>query len=117
MLLKITHLPIVAVIKIYELIKGQQSGRYRLDLPESIEPRGRKPRPALSLDRPSAAIQPATIGQVNNRDRSRSQVDDLDDDGSGVEAQLQELHRKIDLLTQTLVAMQEKQNSFGATSA
>lgn len=109
-LLKITHFPIVGVIKFYEMIKGHHSGWHYLD-DEPVEQRGRKRRPTMPQVRPSTAYHQQTIGQENTRDRSRSEEDDLDDDGGGVQAQIGELHRKIDLITETLLALQEKLNA------
>lgn len=107
-LLKITHLPIVALIKVYEIIKGHNSAWHHLNT-EPSQQRGRKGRPSLPAARPSTAHPQPTIGQENTRERSRSEVEDVDGtDVSGVQAQIGELHRKIDLLTETLLALQDK---------
>jgi hypothetical protein len=109
-LLKVTHLPIVAAIQAYEVLIGQQSGHYKSSFAEEplVPTRGRK---MGSSARHSTVFHEQTVGQAV-RDRSQSQTADVEDtDESGVQAQIEELHRKIDLLTQTLFIMQDKLNA------
>ena len=119
-LLKVTHFPIIAAIQVYEVVSGQQSGHYQSGFAEEplVQSRGRKLRPVTPSARHSTALQGSTVGQVAVRDRSQSQTADVEDaDESGVQAQIEELHRKIDLLTQTLFSMQDKLNASDKSKA
>lgn len=115
-LLKITHLPIVAVIKGYEMFRGPHSGWHPFDAETTQQQKGRKSQAQTQLSTapagPSAAAayQQRAAGREDTGDQSQTQVDELDGgaDDSGVQAQIGELHRKIDLLTDTLLALQAK---------
>lgn len=114
-LLRATHLPIVGAIKLYELIrrKGQGYDEYA----GFRGPREHnKSKPSASRHRPSSGYsrqgRPLSQESTLLKSESRRQEDDVDADdenGGGVEAQITELHQKIDQLTSLVMSLEVKQ--------
>ena len=118
-LLKATHAPIVAIIKLYEMIRktsiedefagfkgprdsGNGTGRGNGRRPQKLRDTSHYGRNDL--------LSPRRI------DVSRTE-DDVDAPSSPVEVQVAELNRKIDQLTAVIMAMQEKQEKQASEGA
>ncbi|GFP57741.1 hypothetical protein ACSS6W_007424 [Trichoderma asperelloides] len=112
-LLKVTHAPIVAVIKFYEYLKykGDDDDEFR-GFKGPKEPKGRRRRsdigPAAVTGRPSLA-SPRRSGPARLLPTSRTRGEDDVDAPSSVEVQVLELQQKIDQLTAVVLAMRESQ--------
>lgn len=117
MLLKATHLPIVVVIKFYELFKHSSFEDQFADFKGPDGSRGRNGRSGVPAIQSSSFNQQLAVpGQTKTRRLSEGQEGDVSR-GSGVEAQIHELHKKIDLLTQAVLAMQENGHVAGKAAA
>ncbi|KAF7543271.1 hypothetical protein G7046_g10031 [Stylonectria norvegica] len=115
MLLKATHLPIVAVIKLYELLrkadladddfagfKGPQASRRN------------NRNTAVPRVRPTSSRSHSRRGGNNLLSPRRAEFERREDDmeaPSAMEVQMTELNRKIDQLTTVVLSMQEKGTS------
>ncbi|XP_044724068.1 ion transport protein [Hirsutella rhossiliensis] len=97
-LLKVTHLPIVAAIKLYELFRRKFSN----DKPTSGHSRHHQWQPVRDMN----ALRPD-----DKRD------DDDVEAPTGIEVQVAEMNRKIDKLTSAVLALQANKNSTGAGAA
>ncbi|KAL7891985.1 hypothetical protein HDV63DRAFT_299598 [Trichoderma sp. SZMC 28014] len=112
-LLKVTHAPIIAVIKFYEYLKykGDDDDEFR-GFKGPKEPKGRRRRsdigPAAVTGRP-ALSSPRRSGTARLLPTSRMRGEDDVDAPSGVEIQVMELQQKIDQLTAVVLAMRESQ--------
>ncbi|KAK1241105.1 hypothetical protein MKX08_001079 [Trichoderma sp. CBMAI-0020] len=112
-LLKVTHAPIVAVIKFYEYLKykGDDDDEFR-GFKGPKEPKGRRRRsdigPAAVTGRP-ALSSPRRSGAARLLPTSRMRGEDDVDAPSSVEVQVMELQQKIDQLTAVVLAMRESQ--------
>lgn len=112
-LLKVTHAPIVAVIKFYEYLKykGDDDDEFR-GFKGPKEPKGRRRRsdigPAAVAGRP-ALSSPRRSGAARLLPTSRMRGEDDVDAPSSVEVQVMELQQKIDQLTAVVLAMRESQ--------
>jgi hypothetical protein len=120
LLLKITHLPIVGAIRLYELVRRKVTTGEFAGFTDA-EPRNnrdwtprRRPgtvRPLSQYGRgsfPSPSLGTAT-GDAGRGSASRVAEDDVDAPSS-VEVQISELNRKIDRLTSAVMAMQENRS-------
>ncbi|KAL7956222.1 hypothetical protein V8C34DRAFT_289558 [Trichoderma compactum] len=111
-LLKVTHAPIVGVIKFYEYLKykGDDDDEFR-GFKGPREPKGRRRR--SEAGRPSSAAGRPPIASLRSamklRPSSRNRGEDDVDAPSPVEAQIMELQQKIDQLTSIVVSMRESQ--------
>jgi hypothetical protein len=125
MLLKLTHLPIVAVIMVYELISGKlgrsdeyagfKSGRSgTIFVPNNGTPKKRS-RPALQA-RPSSSYHPGVSPRAVStpevpgpapRD-TRMADEDAAEQPSDVEVRISDLAQKIDRLTEVIVQLQSQ---------
>lgn len=109
-LLRITHMPIVAVIKLYELIRHKSRNDEYAGFRGPRESK-RTRRPAAAHARPLSAYgrqqlissQDPTSMKPDSRRRGRNE--DLDEP-SGVEGQIADLNHKIDQLTSLVLALQ-----------
>ncbi|EHK50249.1 conserved hypothetical protein [Trichoderma atroviride IMI 206040] len=112
-LLKVTHAPIVAVIKFYEWLKykGDDDDEFR-GFKGPKEPKGRRRRsdigPGAVTGRP-ALSSPRRSGAARLLPTSRMRGEDDVDAPSSVEVQVMELQQKIDQLTAVVLAMRESQ--------
>lgn len=112
-LLKVTHAPIVAVIKFYEYLKskGDDDDEFR-GFKGPKEPKGRRRRsdigPAAVTGRPALA-SPRRSGNARLLPTSRIRGEDDVDAPSPAEVQILELQQKIDQLTSIVLAMRESQ--------
>ncbi|KAL7942688.1 hypothetical protein V8C42DRAFT_331648 [Trichoderma barbatum] len=112
-LLKVTHAPIVAVIKFYEYLKykGDDDDEFR-GFKGPREPKGRRHRseagrPSSGAGRPSVASPLRSAMRLRPSSRTRGE-DDVDAPSS-VEVQILELQQKIDQLTSIVLSMRESQ--------
>ncbi|KAJ6447170.1 Guanine nucleotide-binding protein negative regulator 1 [Purpureocillium lavendulum] len=115
-LLKVTHLPIVGAIQLYELVRRRVSGAGTFKGPK--EAARRRPR---TLVRPTSGQHNRQLWPASPRFGSRSaerqrEVDEFMDAPSAVEVQISELTSKIDKLTAVVVALQEGQSGSKASS-
>ncbi|CAG9956242.1 unnamed protein product, partial [Clonostachys rosea f. rosea IK726] len=114
-LLRITHLPLVGVIKLYELFRHDVFESELARLKDSSSHAGQNGRSNNAAIRPRSARRQSTYAESSaGKDRVRKRSLMLEDevgDESAVEAQLGELHRKIDQLTQIVIALQENQSA------
>ncbi|KAB5572168.1 hypothetical protein GE09DRAFT_659989 [Coniochaeta sp. 2T2.1] len=130
MLLKVTHLPIVGAIMVYELISGKlgrseefggfKSGRSgTIFVPNASSPkRKRSPRPAIQLRastsyHPEASPRPLSSAEVQSGLPRRSGNSGMADEDaleqpSDVEVRIADLAHKIDRLTEIIVRMQSQ---------
>lgn len=113
-LLKLTHAPIVAVIKFYEYLRyrGDDDDEFR-GFKGPREPKGRRRRSeagrqSSATGRPSVA-SPRRSGQMRLRPSSRMRGEDDVDAPSSAEVQILELQQKIDQLTSIVLSMREDQ--------
>ncbi|KAM0253619.1 hypothetical protein ACHAQJ_007194 [Trichoderma viride] len=112
-LLKVTHAPIIAVIKFYELLKykGDDDDEFR-GFKGPKEPKGRRRRsdirPSSGAGRPSLA-SPRRSAMARLQPSSRMRGEDDVDAPSSVEVQIYELQQKIDQLTSIVLSMKENQ--------
>jgi hypothetical protein len=111
-LLKVTHAPIIAVIKFYEYLKykGDDDDEFR-GFKGPKEPKGRRrrsDRPPSVAGRPSVA-SPRRSGMARLQPASRMRGEDDVDAPSSVEVQIYELQQKIDQLTTIILSMKENQ--------
>lgn len=119
-LLKATHVPIVGVIQLYEMLRRKAYGdefagfkgptrisrkreTARLSSSQGGPTTGRKRMPVLQL-----AAQEQTLVGVEE-DVTTPREDDTFDPQSAMEVQLAELNRKVDQLTTMMMAMQQQQ--------
>lgn len=110
-LLKVTHTPIVAVIKLYEMIKrnGAEEDEYAgFKGPREQKGRNRRPDAQARFSSVYARPIPPSRGSETLRpsSSSRRREDDMEAP-TLVEVQITELQRKIDQLTNVILAMQE----------
>ncbi|KAK1249465.1 hypothetical protein MKX07_002981 [Trichoderma sp. CBMAI-0711] len=117
-LLKLTHAPIVGVIKLYEYLKyrGDDDDEFR-GFKGPKEPKGRRRRsevgqPSSITGRPSLA-SPRRSGVMRLRPSSRTRGEDDADAPTPVEAQIMELQQKIDQLTSLVLSIKEGQITNG----
>ncbi|KAH0490989.1 hypothetical protein TgHK011_002435 [Trichoderma gracile] len=117
-LLKLTHAPIVGIIKLYEYLKyrGDDDDEFR-GFKGPKEPKGRRRRseaggPSSITGRPPLA-SPRRSGVMRLRPSSRTRGEDDADAPSPVEAQIIELQQKIDQLTSIVLSMKEGQITNG----
>jgi hypothetical protein len=115
-LLKLTHFPIVAVIKLYEFIVQKTKADEFAGFKGPKVANGRGQRPGINRARPTSGYDPHASTALlqsgsDSRRRSRSRRSGEDDVAapSDVEVQINELSRKIDQLTSMVLMMQENQ--------
>lgn len=117
-LLKLTHAPIVGIIKLYEYLKyrGDDDDEFR-GFKGPREPKGRRRRSeagqASSITGRPPLASPRRSGIMKLRPSSRTRGEDDGDAPSPVEAQIMELQQKIDQLTSIVLSMKEAQISNG----
>ncbi|GJN76664.1 hypothetical protein PLIIFM63780_000150 [Purpureocillium lilacinum] len=109
LLLKVTHLPIVGAIQLYELVRRRVSGAGTFKGPK--EAKRRRPRP---FARPASGHHSRQLWPSSPRIGSRSTERPRDDDElmdapTAVEVQMSELSSKIEKLTAAVMALQESQ--------
>ncbi|UKZ54228.1 hypothetical protein TrVGV298_008035 [Trichoderma virens] len=111
-LLKVTHAPIVAVIKFYEYLKykGDDDDEFR-GFKGPREPKGRRRRSEAGRPSSSAGRPPVSSlrSAMKLRPSSRNRGEDDVDAPSSVEVQILELQQKIDQLTSIVISMRESQ--------
>ncbi|KAM0202788.1 hypothetical protein ACHAPA_000783 [Fusarium lateritium] len=122
MLLKATHWPIVSIIRLYERYRRPNAVRdefagFKGPSKSSL----RNGRHAIAQKRSTSTV--GRQGLSSPRGRTNGQTIELREDDmdapTAVDVQLNELNRKIDQLTATILAMQEKQaggNGSGSSS-
>lgn len=126
MLLKLTHLPIVGAIMVYELISGKlgQSDEYAgfksgrsgtIFVPNSGTPKKKRSRPALQSRastsyHPGLSPRPLSMADVPGLARRNNDVADEEalEQPSDVEVRIADLAHKIDRLTEIIVQMQSR---------
>lgn len=117
LLLKVTHVPIVGAIQLYEYIRGKvQAEDAGFKGPQEAKER-RNRRPEILRARPSSGYNshrqgltsPRSLGMLRPDSAGRRE-DDLEAP-SDAEVHIAELSRKIDQLTQVVLAMQESQTA------
>lgn len=117
--LRITHLPIVGCIWIYEHLRREQFQDAMAGFSGPDEPSQRNGRPTMPQLRASSAYHrptmplPSTTKAWKKADRAD---EDVDEDTS-MAAQIQELNSKIDNITTALLAMQENQSAASKAAA
>jgi hypothetical protein len=124
-LLKATHVPVVALVKLYEAIRSRTMEDEfagfkgpRADSARSTSQSTGQRRPPLGQHRPSSSYRPGFPSPRNSdqflttrRLLSRGAEDDATEEPpSMVEIRITELNRKIDNLTNIIMALQEQQN-------
>ncbi|PHH64411.1 hypothetical protein CDD81_4632 [Ophiocordyceps australis] len=110
-LLKVTHLPIVATIQLYEVVRRKvHADKYAgLQGPGEAYVRGPRP-PAATPSRPSSSYDrqlwppPRDSGLIGSRNKGD---DDVVDAPTAVEVQIAELNRKIDRLTNVVMSLRD----------
>jgi hypothetical protein len=111
-LLKLTHFPLVAVIKLYEFIVRRVKEDEFAGFREHKVSSGRDGRrPGMNRARPTSGYDPhapATLGD-GKLARGRRRGEDDVEAPTDVEVQINELSRKIDQLTSMVLMMQENQ--------
>ena len=117
--LKITHLPIVGCIWVYELFRRGQFEDVMAGFSGPDEPSQRHGRPTMPQLRPSSAYHRPTM-PLPTTTKAWKKPERLDEDVDGdtsVAAQIQELNSKIDNITTALLAMQENQSAASKAAA
>ena len=117
--LKISHLPIVAVIKAYELLRYRQFQDEFLGFQDSGLPKNRNGRPTMPQVRPSSGQHRPTMPlpeQAKTWHRGKDRADEDIDEDTSMAAQIAELNTKIDNITTALLAMQENQSATTKTA-
>ncbi|KJZ79160.1 hypothetical protein HIM_01311 [Hirsutella minnesotensis 3608] len=119
-LLKITHLPIVAVIQVYEYIGRKLRSEKSVGFKPSRDLGKRIERAQVSRPRPSSGhsrhqFQPYRDINIIRPDGDRGDDDDLEAPSS-VEVQIADMNRKIDKLTSIIMAMQTSQSGLIPTT-
>lgn len=113
LLLRLTHLPIVGAIKLFELIRNKVRDDEFAGFKGPQDGKGKHIRPSLGQFRPSSGYSrqgmPSPRGSGLLRPDSSSRREDDVDAPSVVEVQINELSRKIEQLTSVVMAMQEGQ--------
>lgn len=104
-LLKITHLPIVAVIKLFELIRQRVMADEFAGFKGPLDTPTKKARLTMPEPRPSVGGPPS---ETISLQRSNGRREDDVEAPSAMEVQINELHRKVDQLTAAILTMQEK---------
>jgi hypothetical protein len=113
-LLKVTHLPLVGVIKLYERLRPRDSvDEYWGFKGPRADSHGRE-RQSLGQHRPSSSYRPMPSPKVPQHRRGNSQGEDAEytlASPSTFEAQLREMNHKIENLTTLIIAMQEEKRN------
>jgi hypothetical protein len=112
--LKVSHLPIIALIKAYECIQHQRftNGLAGFECPDEPQEQ-QQGRPSMPQIRPSSAYNRPTMpllsaSAVGKRGKQRPEAIDEDvDEDTSLAAQIAELNSKIDNITTALLAMQQ----------
>lgn len=121
LLLKATHLPIVAVIKLFELVRNKVTADEFGGFKGPKTSNGRERRPQAQST--SSYGRNAMLSPRRAEGRSLERREDDMEAPSAMEVQISELNRKIDQLTSVVLAMQEQQTkstaatTTGSTSA
>lgn len=120
-LLKVTHAPIIGVIKFYEYLKykGDDDDEFRgFKGPRELKGRRRRSDvgPPSIAGRPQLA-SPRRTGNARLHPISQLRGEDDGDAPSPVEAQIMELQQKIDQLTSIVLSMKENQVANGKSEA
>jgi hypothetical protein len=117
-LLKMTHFPIVGVIKLYELVRYQvaEDDFAGFKGPKmTISPANLKDRPVNPHRQTGATTQALLESQAPLRPQARQPASVKEDDGmdapSALEVQISELNKKIENLTALVMAMQQTQGA------
>jgi hypothetical protein len=112
-LLKVTHLPIVGIIQLYErLLPRNSTDEYAGFRGPRVDSHGRE-RPSLGPHRPSSSYRPAPSPRlaVHRRVHSQEDNDFHSSSPSTLEAQLREMTHKIENLTALISAMKEEKQT------
>ena len=127
LLLKLTHLPIVGAIMLYELIRQRDLENGFAGFKGPRETRAPHRRPNLPRMRPSSVFDVAVAGRstslTQSEDASRrgpgramAAEDDLEAP-SGVEVQIEELNRKMEQLTRLVMSLAENRPAVSTVAA
>ncbi|KAG9259132.1 uncharacterized protein F5Z01DRAFT_26514 [Emericellopsis atlantica] len=115
--LKISHLPIIAVIKAYECLQHRESQVFLAGFESPAEqPRESHRRPTMPQIRPSSAYNRPTMPLLSASafgKMGKQKSEDVDEDvnaDTSLAAQIAELNSKIDNITTALLAMQQNQS-------
>ncbi|PHH83926.1 hypothetical protein CDD83_2785 [Cordyceps sp. RAO-2017] len=106
-LLKITHLPVVAAIKLYELIRQKVGSERQASLRGQPKAKRGAARTQVLFGRPSSGHSRQQLQPLRGLQTTRDE-DDVEVP-SPVEVQLAEMNRKIDKLTSVVMALQAGQ--------
>lgn len=117
--LKVTHLPIVGCIWMYEQFRRKQFEDALAGFSGPDEPSQRNGRPTMPQLRPSSAYHRPTM-PLPTATKAWKKPDRADEDVDGdtsMAAQISELNAKIDNITTALLAMQENQSAASKAAA
>lgn len=121
--LKISHLPIIALIKAYECIRHQRFNNVLAGFECPDEPQERQDRPSMPQIRPTPVYNRPTMpllsaNAFSRRRKQKSEAIDEDvDEDTSLAAQIAELNSKIDNITTALLAMQQNQSMHTEAAA
>lgn len=119
LLLKLTHVPIVGAIKLYELIRNKVRDDEYAGFQGPRETKERIKRPVLPAGRPSSGysgqVAPSPRSGRYLRPGSSSRRDD-DPEAPSLEGQISDLTQKIEQLTSVVLKMQEGQAGEGTSA-
>lgn len=117
--LKVTHLPIVGCIWIYEQFRRKQFEDALAGFSGPDEPAQRNGRPTMPQLRASSAYHRPTmpLATASKAWKNVDRADEDVDEDTSVAAQISELNSKIDNITNALLAMQENQSAASKAAA
>ncbi|UNI13384.1 hypothetical protein JDV02_000132 [Purpureocillium takamizusanense] len=115
-LLKVTHLPIVGAIQLYELVRRRVTASGTFKGPKEAKRRQPRPFARPTSGNHSRQLWPSTPRIGSRSTERRREDDDLMEAPTAVEAQILELTSKIEKLTAAVMALQESPSASKVTS-